>query len=387
MVRKEPSRNINPATERELWARAAGRCQFEGCNRLLYRSSVTQELINAAQKAHIYSFSENGPRGWGHFRLNRSRLNDINNLILACHECHTKIDSSPDRYPAELLIEWKSKHEKRIERVTGINCDKKSHVVLYGANIGNEKTPIENHECVGAMFPHWYPSQERPCKLSMRSALKDCSPEFWQAEASHIEQEFAQKITPLIQDDTCKHFSLFALAPQPLLILLGSLFTDKISVETYQPRREPKGWRWEEHNDEFHYEINIPENNGSHIALVFSLSDRVSPQRVHNILGEDVSIWEITIADPHNDFLTTRHQLTRFRQAVRRIIVDIRERHGSDLPLHIFPVMPVACCIALGRARMPKADMPWVLYDQNFSTSTFVKSLEIRGSEIAKAAA
>ena len=58
--------------ERELWARAAGRCQFDGCNRPLFKSPVTQEQVNISEKAHIYSFSENGPRGWGPFITNKS---------------------------------------------------------------------------------------------------------------------------------------------------------------------------------------------------------------------------------------------------------------------------------------------------------------------------
>ena len=63
---KEVTRHIKSITERELWARAGGRCQFSGCNNLLYKSSITNETVNLAQKAHIYSFSEKGPRGWGH---------------------------------------------------------------------------------------------------------------------------------------------------------------------------------------------------------------------------------------------------------------------------------------------------------------------------------
>jgi len=38
----EIKRHIKAQAERELWARAAGRCQFSGCNSLLYRSSVTR---------------------------------------------------------------------------------------------------------------------------------------------------------------------------------------------------------------------------------------------------------------------------------------------------------------------------------------------------------
>ena len=41
---------INVRTE--LWGRAAGRCQFNGCNKILYRSSVTQEQGNFSDEAH-----------------------------------------------------------------------------------------------------------------------------------------------------------------------------------------------------------------------------------------------------------------------------------------------------------------------------------------------
>lgn len=86
------SRYIKREVERVLWAKAAGRCQFNGCNRPLYKSPVTQEHVNISEKAHIYSFSENGPRGWGPFITNRAQINDISNLMLVCHDCHTKID-------------------------------------------------------------------------------------------------------------------------------------------------------------------------------------------------------------------------------------------------------------------------------------------------------
>lgn len=109
---KEVTRHIKREVERELWARAAGRCQFSGCNRLLYKSPVTQEPVNISEKAHIYSFSEQGPRGWGPFKKHRSGLNHTSNLMLVCHDCHKKIDKEKDggRYRAQLLIKWKEEH-------------------------------------------------------------------------------------------------------------------------------------------------------------------------------------------------------------------------------------------------------------------------------------
>src|SRR3990172_8383452 len=104
MAKEITRRHIKVEVERELWARAAGRCQINGCNRILYKSPVTQEPVNISEKAHIYSFSEDGPRGWGPFVMNRNKLNDISNLMLVCNVCHTTIDQDKDgeRYSAEL---------------------------------------------------------------------------------------------------------------------------------------------------------------------------------------------------------------------------------------------------------------------------------------------
>jgi hypothetical protein len=306
--------------------------------------------------------------------------------MLMCHECHKKIDQHRDggRYPAGLLIDWKNAHEQRVEIVTGIEPDKKSHVVLYGANIGTEKSPIQLYDCVQSMFPQWYPAAERPITLSMNSELRDSSSEYWRAEKQHLIQAFQRRVIPVIDQDECKHFSLFALAPQPLLVLLGSLFTDKISVETYQLHREPKGWTWQDAPDDFEFIIHRPANVDHPPALVFALSDHVASERIEREFEGGVSAWVVTIPEPHNDFLKSRAQLSRFRQVVRQLMVDIKQAHGNDTPLSIFPVMPIACAIELGRARMPKADMPWVLFDHDYETQRFHQTFEIRGDDHAR---
>ena len=77
-----------------LWGRAAGRCEFAGCNLELWRSPVTQEQVNIGEKAHIYSFSEDGPRG--NVGVDPGSLNDISNLLLVCEPCHKTIDQDKD---------------------------------------------------------------------------------------------------------------------------------------------------------------------------------------------------------------------------------------------------------------------------------------------------
>ena len=378
---KEVKRGIKREIERELWARAAGRCQFNGCNRILYKSPVTQERVNISEMAHIYSFSKGGPRGRGPFIKKPESLNDVNNLMLMCSDCHKTIDQDKDgsKYSALMLQQWKKEHEKRVLMVTGITANKKSHVVFYGSNIGEQRSPLQQEDAIEAMFPERYPVSESSVCLSMSCSHEDKTAAFWESELAHLNEAFKQKVLPLIESDQTKHFSLFCLAPIPLLIQLGALFTDKISVDTYQPIREPKGWRWQEFPNGFEFNVKQPEEKNGAPVLVISMSDIIKHDRIKAVMGDQVSIWDLTVPERHisNDNIRNRAQLSMMRSIIRKLMVLIKDVHGATTPLSVFPAMAVSCSIEMGRARMPKADMPWILYDQNNKNGKFIKSLTI----------
>ena len=378
---KEVTRYIKREIERELWARAAGRCQFNGCNRLLYKSPVTQERVNISEKAHIYSFSEEGPRGWGPFKMNPKGLNEVKNLMLMCHDCHKTIDQDQEgiKYSALLLQKWKIEHELRIITVAGIVANKKSHVVFYGSNIGEQRSPLQQEDAMAAMFPERYPVSENPVCLSMSCSHEDKSAAFWESESAHLKRVFEQKVVTLIESDATTHFSLFCLAPIPLLIQMGALFTDKIAVDTYQPIREPNGWHWQEFPEGFEFIIKKPIKLSGNPVLVISLSDSISHERIKNVIGDNVSIWELTVHEEHigNDNIRSKAQLSMMRAIVRKLMIKIKEVHGETTPLSIFPAMAVSFSIEMGRARMPKADMPWIIYDQNNKEKKFIQTITV----------
>lgn len=377
---KDVTRYIKREVERELWARAAGRCQFDGCNRILYKSPVTQENVNISEKAHIYSYAKNGPRGWGPFVTNKKALNHVPNLMLTCHDCHKKIDQEKDggRYTAKLLQGWKDEHEKRIAIVTGVHPSKKSHIILYGANIGEEVSKVQPEAAKEALFPDWYPSEEHPTSVSMSWEGKDNDPSYWQTETKNLEESFNRQVRPLIDRADPLHFSVFAFAPMPLMIRLGALLTDKVPAQVYQLHREPyQSWKWLAGPSDFSFRVNPPDQFDHQPVLIVSLSDTIAPSRISSVLGDSVSIWELTIDTPHNDFLNSKDQLSEFRETVRKLMVDIGKAHGKATPLAIFPAMPVACAVELGRVRMPKANPPWVIYDHNNKNGGFVEALTI----------
>lgn len=361
-----------------LWGRAAGRCEFEGCNKLLSKSPVTQETVNIAQNAHIWAFSADGPRG--HQGVPEATLNSIDNLTLVCHACHRKIDNAPNggRYTATLLQAMKTTHEQRIECVTGVDPSKKSHVLLYGANIDVHSSPLNFQEAAAVIFPDHYPAEARPIALEIgKSSLGERDEHFWEMESQHLRTRFEQRVRARVVDGEIEHLSVFGLAPQPLLILFGTLLCDIVKAQVHQLQREPPGWGWPPAAAVQPFIIQRPTDFSGPPALVLSLSATVTADRIESVLGKECAIWQVRIREPHNDFVKSREQLAQFRACLRPLFDQIKAAHGQKALLHVFPAMPVSLAIEFGRVRMPKADMPWCIYDQLNSQGGFVPALTI----------
>ena len=374
------NRQIHRTVERELWARTAGRCQFEGCNRRVFLSPVTNEKMNNSEKAHIYAFSGKGPRAVTDLPDDIRDLNSIENLMLICAIDHKTIDDNKDQYPADLLLGWKAAHEDRIKIVSGIASNKKSHVLMYEGKVGEIESPLVYTECAEAMFPDRYPAEEKPVKFGMTGEHEDCDPEYWIIEENNLRKVFERKVRPLIAEADPNHFSVFGFAPQPLLILLGALITDKNPADVYQLHRDPRSCKWKESQPtdqriESSQPTQITDSNK--VALVFSVSGRIQKDLVNELLGDDTDIWEISFPEPLNTALRTKEQLEDFKAKTREALAAIDAAYPTGTIVNIFPAMPIPCAIELGRVRMPKANHPWKIYDKNPKTKGFAETITI----------
>jgi hypothetical protein len=373
---KDVTRYVPVPVQCMLWGKAAGRCEFAGCNEPLWKSRVTQEQVNIGQKAHIYAFSSAGARGHGGADL--ENLQDLSNLMLVCNGCHRKIDREPDggRYAVLLLQQMKKAHEERIEVVSSIAPQKSSHVLLYGANIGNHSSPLNYGEAAAALFPDRYPAADRAIELSVHnSSFNERDAEFWRNEAIELRRKFDRLVRESVAEGQIQHLSVFALAPQPLLILLGSLLGDIVACDVYQRHREPTTWKWSAGQQGQGFRLRRPVHVEGPAALVFEVSGSVCAERIQRVLGEKACIWSIGVPEPHNDVVKSRDQAAEFRLLVRTTLEQIKAAHGHGGTLHIFPAMPVSLAVELGRVRMPKADMPWVVYDEVHSQGGFVQAV------------
>jgi len=360
-----------------LWGRTAGRCEF--CNRPVSFHSKTKETVNLAQAAHIIGFSEDGPRG--EEDLSEELARDISNLMLLCGECHKNIDTNKLNYPVDLLRKLKVSHEHRIMTVTDITIEKQSHIVLYGANVGQHKSAVSYQKAAYAMLPEWYPAEVAPIALGMvNSSFEDRDAEFWRIESAHLSNMVSQQIRPRLANGAIEHLSIFGFAPQPLLMLLGFLLSDISTAEIYQLHREPPDWKWKDDPNIFEYFVREPVEVKGPPALLLALSATITDKRITSVLGDEVTIWRVTVAEPNNDILKSRQQLQRFRQVMRLLLDKIKLLHGEEATIHVFPAIPVAAAVDFGRILMPKADLPLRIYDQNRGRGGFIHALDLNPS-------
>ena len=369
---------VSELSRRVLWARAAGRCQYAGCNK-----SLIGDLISGAEDrnfgfvAHIVADKLTGPRG----DAIRSPLlaNDVNNLMLLCHVHHKLIDvDEVEQHNEDRLLAMKGAHETRIEIVSTIQTDRASHVLRYAANIGAHESLVGYDEISVAMLPHRYPADGRhTIDIELRGLdRRDDETEFWAIQRDNLQRQFAKKVTERIQARTLRHLSVFALAPQPLLIELGRLMGDIVPAEIHQLHREPKGWRWAEDSSPIAFRVRKPSNKGAQVALVLALSASLVDERIYDVLGPDAAIWAIEASDSHNDIMRRRQDLAEFRRLLRSMFNEIKTTHGEGAVIRLFPALPVSAAVEVGRAWMSKADLPVVVYDQRRHRG-FVETLSI----------
>lgn len=348
-----------------LWIHAGGRCEYRGCNEALWKDTLTMAAMNKAYIAHIIADSSDGPRG--DESLSPKLSKELSNLMLMCDTHHRLIDQEMvTEHPVDILTDMKKEHEERIQTLTSISPATKTHILLYGANIGNNPASDLSWEKASLAISDQgrYPANKPAIEIGMKnSMMMEHDDHYWDFEQKNLTTHLRDLKTQLGLG-SINHISVFALAPQPLLISLGIGLSDIADVDVYQLHREPKTWQWQDNDDTQDFLIVKPKKEYETVALNLSLSANIENQRIHSVLGDNTSIWTITVPMPHNDFLESKKQLQLFRKKLRELFNEMKLIHGSGTLLHVFPAAPIAISIEIGRVWMPKADLSMKVYDE-----------------------
>ena len=111
-------RNIPYSVVIQMLAESANRCAAPDCDQMLWVNVDGGVAVRIAEIAHILPASSSGPRADD--SATEASLISATNLIVLCPNSHTVVDKAPDVFTAELLREWKVRHQMRLDAVFGV---------------------------------------------------------------------------------------------------------------------------------------------------------------------------------------------------------------------------------------------------------------------------
>ncbi len=184
---QEPSRHIDRKTSLFLYTKAGGRCEF--CNDYLLEHSVSGSPGNFGEQAHIFGFKEKAARGSEPGKPQGEAINEIDNLMLLCRECHKLIDSvEPEKHTVEDLKKLKSTHEVRVYDQTGISENLRSIPLVIKSLIAGRVVDVSSWEMQEAAKPHYLMMRDR-VDVDLTRIPDSPDEHYWQTASKAINRE------------------------------------------------------------------------------------------------------------------------------------------------------------------------------------------------------
>lgn len=112
------SRNYSQNTIKKLYGASGGHCSKCKCE-LIYPETSFDKSVQLGEIGHIVALSDKGPRADSN--ITEDEINEYENLILLCPNCHELIDKQPNSYPIEVLKTMKKEHEEWVSKKLDIS--------------------------------------------------------------------------------------------------------------------------------------------------------------------------------------------------------------------------------------------------------------------------
>ena len=347
---------IPPNVQKHLWLRAGGRCEFRGCNEILYEDKVTQDPINEANIAHIISWTETGPRG--DKILSPKLATDIGNLMLLCQNHHHMVDLKKNvkKYSISVLQDMKQEHERAIRLLIDLRKTQPIRVIELMSMIQEQRPSITEEEEANALYPR-YPKAER-------IVIDVCDIDDLETARKIIREKVTKRINDRGENE---RYAAFIMATIPLGCYFGYVIGNKTPVDTFQHFRTPENWIWRESDSD--YSLQIPETNRpvSDVNLLINVSGEIDV----NLIPNDYPIYQIMADNPCFDFLQSYTQVESFRKEYRNMLDQIRNDHGECVNIHLFPATPNPINFEIGKGIMKNVDPTIILYDKACDTMAY----------------
>ncbi len=348
-----------------LWVISAGKCQFPGCNEFLLQDKTTLSEGNYSNIAHIISWTPTGPRG--HAVLSKKLGANISNLMLMCQRHGKVIDTKENLgiYTVEFLRKCKVDHENRIKIQTSIDVSRKTTAVRMQTNIRGRRVDVSQQDTYNALIKEGrYPEDEKGIFIDLTNLHYSADKSSWETATKQIDTVLGSALTIGNDESKAKLFSVFGIAPIPILAYLGFKLGNTIPADIYIKLRE-KPWSRTSSTPRLEFTVTRPkpEDKSKVIALSVAISGATLKDEIVKHIGRDSPIYEIGLKKSQVDQIECIEDLEAFRKTYRQIIDEIRERHGKKCQIHLFGAMPTCAAIICGRELIHGVDPSLIMYE------------------------
>ena len=341
---------IPSAVRRDLWVAAAGRCQFRGCCKPVDRDFLTKSRCKVGEYAHIIADSPAGSRGVP--GLSEKLAVEPSNLMLACFDCHARIDrhGQSNEFTTEQLRAMKREHETRIERVYSATGVVESMPVVMSFPVGAHVPVIDVRHIQYAMLTNSdfnrFPTTTSIHIDQSNFFLQDNDPDFWGSAQRALTQQYEQRILPeLIARGGAAHLTIAGFAPIPMLMKLGALVGDKTPASIMDLPGEKWLWDTRDSCPEPSYTFVVPPVLPREVSVVVSISGRAQ-----HPVGREVV--EFRAVAPDRGIIRKESHVQQFRTNFNAFLQKLYTA-GARV-LHVHPATPLSASIEIGRTLLPK---------------------------------
>ena len=341
---------IPSQVRRDLWVAAAGRCEFRGCCKPVERDFLTKDRCRVGEYAHIIADSPAGARGIP--GESEKLAADPSNLMLACFDCHARIDRNgkSNEFTVEQLRAMKREHEARIDRIYSATGVTESMPLIMSFPIGAHVPVIEVRNIHYAMLTNSnfnrFPTSTAIHIDQSNFHLQDNDPYFWTNANRALTQQYEQRVLPaLTARGGAAHLTIAGFAPIPMLMKLGALVGDKTPATVLDLPGESWLWDTRDASPEPQYTYEVPATLPREVAIVVNISGRAQQP-----VGR--AVVEFGAVAPGRGLIRKEVHLQQFRASFNAFLQLIFA--AGVRVVHIHPATPLSASIEIGRLLLPK---------------------------------
>lgn len=358
--------DIKDSVIREIWVRAAGRCVL--CS--AYLLGTTRSFFHTAHGQVAHNVGATGgtksPRGASKLALDERAK--AGNLLLLCHQCHRMVDAEGAEkvYTEEYLRAHKQTHEDHVRRVTDFATVTNTAVVRLTARVRKSFAPATDRQVASALhFEDLRYAGEHPrdSEFVVEIDSEDTESWVWKEGMKKIRTKLAA-----LRDTSYDTVSVFAMAPVPLLVFLGSELDDKGDIRVFPRFRGAQDlaccWR-NDRGPEASFGVGSTSRDSTvtDVLLTISVSGAVDPNAAP---AEIAALPCVTlVADKLGpDAIETKADLAAFSIAWRSALARVEVDYPSCERIHLLAAVPVVAAVACGQHHMRDAQPSLVVYQR-----------------------